>query len=84
MNCVTLFHIKISNFQQMQALEHNLRLIILLNVIWVNSDEQRPKTPTLKIIKDENSIVALALQKSFKRFSKIDSLETKSLKVICS
>merc|ERR1711934_351316 len=60
-------NIKISNFQQMQALEYNWKLIILLNVIWY-SDEQRPKTPILKIIKDENSIVALGLQKSFKRF----------------
>ena len=68
-NFVTTFYIKISNFQQMQVLEYNLKFIILLNVIWVYSDEQRPKTPILKIIKDENSIVALGLQKSFKRFS---------------
>ena len=66
---ISYSNIKISNFQQMQALEYNWKLIILLNVIWVYSDEQRPKTPILKIIKDENSIVALGLQKSFKRFS---------------
>ena len=53
----------------MQLTGNSLRLTIL-NIIWVCSDEKNLKTPTLKIIKDENSIVAMGLQKSFKRFSK--------------
>lgn len=51
----------------MKLLKQGLMLIIFVNVIRVTSDEQKVKTPILKIIKDENSIVAMGLQKSFSK-----------------
>ena len=43
------------------------QVIIFVNVIRVNSNEQKVNTPILKIIKDENTIVAMGLQKSFSK-----------------
>ena len=51
----------------MKLVKQTLKLIFFVNVIRVNSDEQNLKTPILKIMKDENSIVAMGLQKSFSK-----------------
>ena len=51
----------------MKLVKQTLKLIFFVNVIRVNSDEQKLKTPILKIMKDENSIVAMGLQKSFSK-----------------
>ena len=51
----------------MKLAKQGLKLIFFMNVIRVNSDEQKLKTPILKIMKDENSIVAMGLQKSFSK-----------------
>ena len=51
----------------MKLVKQGLKLIFFVNVIRVNSDEQNLKTPILKIMKDENSIVAMGLQKSFSK-----------------
>ena len=47
-----------------------LKEYIYLIIFFVYLEEQNTKTPILKIIKDEDSIVAWGLQRSFYRFSK--------------
>ena len=47
-----------------------LKEYIYLIILFVYLEEQNTKTPILKIIKDEDSIVAWGLQRSFYRFSK--------------